>query len=93
MWIEKYNVIAMFPLDAPHVDRVHRALAWGGPNLIKNPGLVPYEGQLYEIRTYQFNSQGQRGLFKHRIAKVLGTATDAVELEDEAAKLWVPDRP
>lgn len=92
MWKPTYDVIVAFSTEAINATQARKALAWGVTHLLGKPLLAPIDGHEYEIRTYQFFSEGQRNLFKTRVAKSLLGKSVQLEMEDEAGRVWSPNR-
>jgi len=92
MWKAAYNVIAAFPTEPEAATHARRALVWGAFHVQGAPVFAPIDGVDHEIRTYRFLTEGQRRLFKARVAKALVGTSVTVEMEDESDRIWVPDK-
>jgi hypothetical protein len=92
MWIEKFNVIAAFPLDHAQVDIARKALRWGAMHIVKPPKVGALNDQSFEMRVFQFDTVEQRRQFRDRIDAALKNSESEVLLGDEVGRAWAPDR-
>lgn len=92
MWKSTFNVIVAFSTATKEASLARKALGWGSMHLVGQPFIAPINGIEHEVRTYQFLSAEQRQLFKVRVAKALTSSPVHIEMEDEAGRVWSPDR-
>jgi hypothetical protein len=92
MWIEKFNVVAAFPIDHAEVNTARKALRWGAMHIVKPPTVGSLKDQRFELRTFQFDTPEQRRLFRDRIEVALKNSEIEVLLGDEVGRAWAPDR-